>query len=400
MTLQSGVATEIRIKPETSFGVLPGATGASLLRRTSCNLNLTKDTTKSNEVRADQQIADFRHTARKVGGSLNGELSLESYDSLLEALLRGSWTGGASFTATTGAGITSNSGAKTFTRAGGSWLTDGFKIGDVVRFTGLAASANNGKNFRIVGLTATVMTVGEAVATDAVADESCACTVVGKKLITGTQKRSFTIEQYYADVDVAQVFSGCRIGSGRFSLQPSGIATVQFDMTGQDMALYVAGAAPYFTSPAAAPITSVLAGANGSLRLGGADIAVVTGLNLSVQLGLTAQNVVGASTVPDVFYGTTNVSGDITALFENEDLIENFLNEDEIELIAMLEAPGSDPKDFLTLRVHRLKLGSASINNQGEQGVPVSLQFQALLKAGGSGTAYDEASLVIQRSNS
>lgn len=61
--------------------------------------------------------------------------------------------------------VTTNVGNKTFTRSGGSWLTDGFAVGDVVWFFGFTAGAApmNGAAFTVVGLTALVMTVSEAV---------------------------------------------------------------------------------------------------------------------------------------------------------------------------------------------------------------------------------------------
>ncbi|MBY0432392.1 MAG: hypothetical protein K2Q10_14445, partial [Rhodospirillales bacterium] len=185
---------------------------AQIIRRTGSSLNLAKEAYQPEEVRGDYQIQDVRHGSRKVQGDIEGELSLATYDSFIEATCRGTWTAGAGFTADAASGVTASAGARTFTRAGGSWLTDGFKAGDVVRWSGLSAG-NDGRNLRVVGLTATVMTVAETVEAVAVADTDCSCAVAGRKVLTGTETRSFTIEQVLREAGFSQLFSGCRIGS-------------------------------------------------------------------------------------------------------------------------------------------------------------------------------------------
>ena len=75
MAIASGVAKSVRYKVEATYGTAPGASGGQLLRRVTSDLGLTKETYQSNEIRADYQVADFRHGIRRVGGTLKGELS-------------------------------------------------------------------------------------------------------------------------------------------------------------------------------------------------------------------------------------------------------------------------------------------------------------------------------------
>jgi hypothetical protein len=91
------------------------------------------------------------------GYSIAAGAASVDWDSFYIDLVQGSET---EFTS-----ITADSGAKTFTIAGGSWLTQGFAVGMKVEFTDLSESANNGTIFTINTLTATVMTVDEAVTT-------------------------------------------------------------------------------------------------------------------------------------------------------------------------------------------------------------------------------------------
>ncbi len=62
--------------------------------------------------------------------------------------------------ATTGAVTTIglNATTRTISRSTGSFITDGFKVGDIVRATGFVASANNNKNLRITAVAALSMT--------------------------------------------------------------------------------------------------------------------------------------------------------------------------------------------------------------------------------------------------
>ena len=61
--------------------------------------------------------------------------------------------------------ITAASGGKTYTRTAGSYLTDGFVVGDHVVVAGSAAN-NNDDVIKITALTATVLTTTQAVTAD------------------------------------------------------------------------------------------------------------------------------------------------------------------------------------------------------------------------------------------
>ena len=389
MTLQSNVNVSVRYAPETTFGT--AGTSAQVLRRVSSSLNLTKDVFTSNEVRSDQQVFDLRHGVRRVAGGIQGELSTQSWDDFIEAALRGTWASGG-----TGgnANLTSLAvSGSAFVAGGGSFITQGFKVGDVVRLSGFS-HANVGKNFRITALTALNMTVFPAPAA-MTAQTTFTIAVAGKKVTTGVQKRSFTIEQNYPDSDFSELFLGCRIGSMSLGLPPSGMATVGFDFQGKDGQNLAAPSAPYFASPTAQTATGILAGLNGSLLIDGAASAIVTGLDLQVQNNLSSQPVVGANTVPEIFYGRTVITGNVSVFLEDENFMNVFLNEEEIDIVAQLDAAGST--DFMCVAVNRVKFTGASKTVGPDGGVIVQFPFQALLKTGAAN--YDSSTLVIQRSN-
>lgn len=402
MTLQSNVNVQLAYKAEDSFGQQASSAGGQLIRRVSSSLALTKDQIASNEVRADQQVADVRHGTRRVAGSVEGELSTQTYDDWIEALLRGTWTAGVSLSQSDLTSVGASSSSSNFTFAGGNPLALGLKVGDVIRFSGLSPTANNNKNFRITGFSGAsnrVVAVTPAPADIAVADTTFTVAVQGRKLVNGVQKRSFTIEQLMPDVDMSEMFTGVRIGAGNFNLQPNAMATVGFDLQGQNGEVLTGASSPYFASATAQTNTGVLAGVSGAIRLAGVEQAIVTALQFSITTNLNSQPVVGAVQVPDIFYGRSVVTGSVSAFVEDANLINVFLNESEVDLVAVLEAAGTDPKDFLAFSFQRVKLNGVQKTIGPEGGVIATFPFQALLKTGGAGTAFDQSTVVVQRSN-
>ncbi len=390
MTIQSGAGVEIAFKPEIAFGAKPGGSGGQRIRRVSSSLALSRQALRSNEIRADAQLANQRPGSRRVQGDVRGELAVGAWDTLLAAALRGIWSEGVAFAA--GTGVTASAAGQGFTRVAGSWLADGFKVGDVVRWAGLSPG-NDGRNLRIVGLSTATMTVAETVAEVAVANAACSCVVAGRKLLTGTQAPSFTIEQHFPDAGFSQLFTGCRVGGLDLSLTPDRLAEIGFAIVGRDMDLLEDAAAPYFIVPAAPPEGEAPAAADARLMLGGAELGVVTALQLKVDLGLRGDAVVGQTAAPDVFYGRTLIGGTLTAFVEDAALLSAFAGGGEASLHLLLSAGTA----FVAVHLPRVIFTGGTIRLQGEHALPIRLPFQALVNTtGGPGTAGDAATMVVQ----
>lgn len=92
MTIASGNRHSLAFVAEVTYGTIPSSPVWTDVRHTACTIGLTKETVESEEIRADRQITCFRHGNRAVGGSVEGELSYSSYDTLLEAALCGTWS--------------------------------------------------------------------------------------------------------------------------------------------------------------------------------------------------------------------------------------------------------------------------------------------------------------------
>lgn len=400
MTIATGVAKKLVYKKQSALGTIATASGAQYLRRVTSNIDLKKATYQSAEIRSDYQRADFRHGIRTVDGTISGELSPGSYADFIGSSVRQAWQ----TASTTGALITvaaavTTGASGTFTRSAGSYLTDGFKIGDVVRWTGWLTTGlpNNTHNFLITSLTATVMTGtmldGVAVGAKAAGD-SVTCTVVGKKNwvpLTGHLREYYTIEHAYTDITQSEVFTDCVISQATFKMPASGMNTCEFPIMGLNM---TTGTAAYFTTPTAAVGTGVTAAANGALYIGGVAVGLVTGLDITLNGNFsTPGGVVGSNVEPDVFQGSIDVTGNATVLFQDGTFRDYFLNETEVSLIAVFTTANTPNADFFGVTMSRLKFGGAS-KDDGEKGLTLTMPFTALLNSAGGATVANLATTI------
>lgn len=393
MPLAEGVSARIAYKAHAT-GVItpgvepdlasdPGASGGQILRRVSSTLSLGKDTYQSAEIRSDRQIADFRHGVKRVQGNIAGELSPLTYGDFFQAAARGTWAAAVTADESDMTSVAADNATSKFTFGGGNPVTQGLRVGMVMRFTGLSEAANNGENFVILafgGSNNREVTVFPA-PTTMTADSEFEVASIGKSLIvpsSGHERRKFAIEIWNDDIDVARLFTECRCGGFTLDLPPTGIATAAFDFMGRNMHPYDGGDAPFFTAPAAATTTGLLAAVNGLLRVKDETVAVITGLNIQLQLSPSADPVVGSDLVPEIFLGRANVTGQMTAFFEDADLIEDFIAEAEISILAYLTASSALGAQAMTFFLPRVKLGGANPTTEGEAGQAITLPFQAL----------------------
>lgn len=401
MTLASGIFKKLAYKVESTYGTVPSASSAQALRRVQATLGLSKDTYQSAEIRTDMQVSDFRHGVRKVSGNINGELSPATYKDFIAAALKRDF---AAVSAISSVALTIAGSGPTYTvtRGSGSYLTDGVKIGDIIRLSvGSLNASNISKNLMVTALTATVATVIVPNASSMVAEgpiSGCTVTVIGKKTYvpaTGHTDKSWAIEAWYSDISQSEVFSGCKVSKVNINLPPSGMATIGLDFMGKDI---TTAASQYFTSPTAATTTGVLAAVNGVIRLNSVTVAIITGLSVEINSEFTSAPVVGSNTISNAFPGTVKVSGQVVAQFQDETLRDVFINETEVDLYAVFTTDNTAAADFVQIALPRIKFGGAS-KNDGQGSIVQTIPFTALYNStGGTGISKEATTISIQDS--
>lgn len=399
MAIATGIAKKLVYKKQTGLGSKASAGSAQYLRRVSSDIDLNKDTYQSEEIRADYQIADFRHGSRKVEGSIGGELSVKTYNDFIASALRNTFqTAPGTGTLTN---VTAAASAPQYVRATGSFLTDGFKVGDVIRWTGFTATQNNANNFLITALTATDMT-GVHLNGDAVVAEAAGSSVdgdlVGKKVytpLTGHVDDYYTFEHDYSDITQAEQFVDCKVGSIDLDLPATGMAKINIGIMGLSRDNSTSA---YFTSPTAAGTDAVLAAVNGLVYVEGTAIALITGMKLSYNGGMSMEPVVGSDVSPDIFEGRVSITGEMTVFFEDATFRDYFDNETEVEIYMVFTGGSEKAADFQSFVMPRVKVGGSS-KDDGEKGLTQTMPFVALLNsAGGSGINSEATTLSFQDS--
>ena len=402
MTIATGIAKQLRFKRETTWGTAAGASGGQLLRRTSSTLDLKKATYQSNEIRSDYQVSDFRHGVRSIDGDIAGELSPGTYSDFFAAALMQDFVAGA----TTGAQTTISASvtAPQFVRSAGNFITDGFKVGDVIRVSGFTAPAvaNNAHNFLLTAVTATGLTglfLDGGLAVAKAAGDSVTIAVFNKKTMvpqSGHTDVSYSIEHFYSDIAQSELMLGCKVSNIAVALPATGMATSTFTFMGRD---YTTSTSAYYTSPAANTSTGVCAAVNGSLSVGGSQIALITGMTFSIARGMTTEPVVGSNVSPGIQRGRAVVTGQLTAFFQDGTLRDYFVNEtDNVSISAAFTTANTPTADFIAFNMPRCKINGTG-KDDGEKGLVQTLPFQALLNGnGGTGASTDLTTFSMQDS--
>lgn len=398
MPTATGINKIVSYKKETTFGVLPAAAGAQTIRRVSSSFNLAKETYQSEEIRTDYQITDFRHGVRSVEGNVSGELSAGAYADFLASALARNWTA-ATPTTLDSTTIASVGGTYTITRTTGSYLTDGVRVGNVIRLTGFA-TANNNKNLLVIALTATVATVialnGNTLTPETVASGG-AYVVTGKSTYaptTGHTDDSYSFESWYSDIGQSEVYVGNKVNTVGIALPATGLTTVEIGFMGQD--LKQRGATQYFTSPTAQGNNGIFAAVNGALIVNGSPVALVTSANININRNMTSEAVVGSNVKPEIYEGRIVVEGDFSTLFQDGVFANYFDTEAEISLVIALTANSSANSEFMSFTLPRLKL-STDTKDDGEKGLVSQNSFQALKGTGTNG--FEATTIMIQDSS-
>lgn len=376
MVIARGINKRVVLARElVGYGVQGAGPGLEL-RRVQSVMNLNRDTIQNDEILTSAQVRDVRQGVSRATGQLTGNLAPGSSYMLLETLMRRDMTA----SVTTGAIITvaANAGVSTFTRSAGSFLTDGFRVGDVVRWTGWATTgvANNNVNYRIITLTALIMTVSGTVATKAAGD-SVTCTRMGKKTFTpatGRTNPSFTMEHWFSDMAASELFLGCRTTQMSLNIPSTGPVALSAAIMGQRL---VTGTSAVYASPTAPSTQDAVVGATALIRIAGADRTVITGMQLNMQLNTQATPVAGAQILPDIFQGALSVSGSFSAYADDYALRDLFLSETPTAISVMLMSSPAANAEFVSFHMPRVKLMSSD-KNDSDTAIFEQFQFVAL----------------------
>lgn len=196
-------------------------------------------------------------------------------------------------------------------------------------------------------------------------------------LLAGTTRRSFTIERHHSDINKYLRSTGCSFNSMSLSVAPNSMVTGSFSIIGKSftVASTAISGATYSSEATSAPFDSF----TGSVNEGGSSVAVVTGIELSVDNGMEALYVVGSDETLLPSIGKSTVTGSITAYFENSLLIDKFISETASSLEFTLTDQAGNSYIF---ELPNVKYNSGNPEVGGPGAITVSLDFVALYDSG------------------
>lgn len=198
------------------------------------------------------------------------------------------------------------------------------------------------------------------------------------QLKAGTTRRSFTVERYFGDIQSADKpyhrFSGVEFNTLQLQVNANAMVTGTVGVVGKDLttATAIVAGATYTDASTTSPLDSF----TGTLNEAGTPIAVITEIQLNLDNGLDPRFVVGSKTTLRPSIGRSNISGQITAYFENSLLLDKFINETESDIEFNLpDGAGNN----LKIKLPRIKYNGGQPDVQGEGPITLSMPFQALL---------------------
>jgi hypothetical protein len=396
-TFQTGANVLVALHRESTTGVAATATGAVQMRAIqSPGLALNRAQIQSQEKRSDGLRTMGRLGGKDVSGSYNAELTVGgATDMLLEAIMRGAWATATSigFATMTTVAIGSN----TLTAAGGDWInTQGIRVGDVFYLSSTTVSGNNNTNARVVSVTTLTITTQPGAFTTLAATATGTLTIL-KKLKNGATpvRYSHTVEQYNQDIDVSELFLGCRAINVKASFKPGAMAQISYSFLGLDRTALATGTSPYFTSPTLTTGLDLIAD-DSTIRYNGANIATFTGFDLDLTITAKGEPVIGSFVSPDVFDNDMMVSGTITALRSDFSNLTLYDAETEFDVSILLQEPSGTPKAALAFFLPRVKISALSAPFAGDGAMQETLTLMVGPKT--AATGYDAGYLTIHSS--
>lgn len=400
MANQTSANVLVAARRESSIGVQATATGAFQVRITdSPGLEFKRAPIRSQEKRSDLMQSPGRVGNKSVDGSYNTELSVGGvHPSFFEALMRSAWATSAviGFASMTTVAI----GTNTVTANAGDWVgSQGLRVGDIFTISGTTVSGNNNGRHPIIAVTSLTITTVTGAFTTLAATATGTLTRLPKLIATTTPtKYSYSVEQYDTDIDLSELFIGCRVVGARVSMKPNSPVTVQYTLMGLDRSALASGASPYFTSPTLTTGLTLIAD-DSVISYNGATVTTFTGFDLNFQITASGEPVIGSFVGPDIFDNDLAIDGTITGLRSDFSNLTLFDAETEFAIHVVLTELATAPKPCFAFCMTRAQISSLSAPVGGGDGAKIETKG-VMIKPKVAATGYDATPVVISSSSS
>src|SRR5688572_12275036 len=308
---------------------------------------------QSQTLRTDANVQDLvRLTVGGTGGlpiEMQWPVANEAIWYALRAMLRSVEAAEASTTS-----CTTVVGTKTITRAAGSFITDGYEAGDIVKNIGATPPGDNGF-FKVTIVAALTLTVQ---ATTNFAGSAGNVTVVrGARMKNGTERKFFDIEVGRLDTNLYELFRKFAFDGMTLNISDNAITTASFQLVGPG-GTSTRDTSPLclsYDDPTSGPILDAL----------GVPVFNVGGLPFSAKsISITMSNNVRARTQVGTLggtampFGTLTATTRITSYYSNFTEINNYTNNVATDMWFVMQNENSQALSFSYPRYKWSDLGA------------------------------------------
>lgn len=265
---------------------------------------------------------------------------------------------------------------KTFTRSTGSFVTDGFAVGDYISTYGFTAAGDNG-TFLISGVTATVITCSTATG---LVDEASAA---GRVIMTNIRP-SFTFENAERNTGAYFPFLGSVVSGFEISAKNGDALDISIDFMVKDTP--ARATSTLFTGGLTAPLDNpLIRAADGTIKWNTVAVPSVGSWNLKVERNLAAAEVCGSTAYYDIQPNTHKVTGSMELYFDSTSiaLYDAMVAESDGALQFNL-GPGVNKSYTFDLTRVRLKNWNGDPKNEFQT---VKVDYESYVPASGTNTS-------------
>ena len=355
---------------EVTPGITPVSPVWTKLRNTGGIPSIQKDALQSAELDSSREIISVRTGNESAAGEFSTELSFGSHDDLFANAMTSDWVAGSTLAALN---ITVDEVLKTFTRDSGDYVSDGVKVGDLVKYDSL--TGNNAQPFIVTTVIPLVVT-GAAITVTLSPESAASDLVIADKLGTGNLCKSVSIMTHLVGkcgtVDKFIVTNGVEMTGWSLEVAVNAQVTGSFPVIGRGQEILSAAPAGSTFNPDST--TRPYIGVDGKVVYDGELKGGVTTVSYTNDNNASGQFELGSKAVSFIERGTANNTVSASAfMFDDVDL-SKFLNEELVSIAVILNHPDGGAMAFTTpqtvLTAADIELGEGSVT-QGIEGTAI-----------------------------
>lgn len=201
---------------------------------------------------------------------------------------------------------------------------------------------------------------------------ACRSTWASNTVSVGSTAVSFTGETGYTDIVQYFPYPGLTPSKMSMSIKPDSEITVTFDCICKTEG--AASATPLKASPTAYSTNSPFDSFTGSITEGGSAIAIVTGIDFTLDNRSSGLDVLFSKNIIGVIDQSVMINGTLGLHFTSVSQYNKFVNETASSIVVTLTSPENDS---LAINFASVKYTGATKDVSGDGPVPLSMPFEA-----------------------